>query len=291
MIPLGKPPGRIFINYRRDDVVGVAGRLGDSLNRYFGDGRVFRDVEGIATGADFESVLNQTAQGADAMIVLIGPRWLGITDAQGQRRLMDPQDWVAREIAAALERGIPIYPVLIEQAQMPRAEELPEPLRRLVRYNAISISDQRWADDVIRLAKVVAIDIPGSAAQRMLTLVQWVITLAVWLSVGITTGWVSWQVTHGAATPLALWLSGVNYIVVVGSAMLLLLVVRLFDPARRHWAYLAAGVGLAGSLVGFIVVYEPLDTELSEAMASFFGSTLTAVAMLGLMNLTGFKAR
>lgn len=291
MFRLGKPPGRIFINYRRDDVVGVAGRLGDSLNRYFGDGRVFRDVEGIATGANFEAVLHQTAQSADAMIVLIGPRWLGITDAQGQRRLLDPQDWVAREIASALERGIPVYPVLVEQAQMPRAEELPEPLRPLVRHNAMSISDQRWADDVMRLAKVVAIDIPGSAAQRTLTLVQWAISLAVWVSIGITTGWVSWQVTHGAATPLDLWLSGVNYIVVVGSSTLLLLVARLFDPARRRWAYAAAAVGLVGSLVGFVMVYRPFETDLTEAMGSFFGSTVTAVAMLALMNLTGFKAR
>ena len=95
MFRFGKPPGRIFINYRRDDAVGVAGRLGDSLNRYFGDGRVFRDVEGIDAGANFEDVLQHTAQAADAMIVLIGPRWLGITDAQGRARLHQAEDWVA----------------------------------------------------------------------------------------------------------------------------------------------------------------------------------------------------
>ena len=291
MFRFGKPPGRIFINYRRDDVIGVAGRLGDSLNRYFGDGRVFRDVEGIAAGANFEDVLHHTAQQADAMIVLIGPRWLSCVDAQGRARLLDPQDWVAREIAAALDRGIPVYPVLVEQAQMPRAEELPTSLQALVRHNALSISDQRWAGDVLRLAKVVAIDIPGSAAQRVLRAVQWAISLALFMAVSTTTGWVSWQVTHGAAQPLEPWQSGATYVVVVGSAMLLLLVARLFDPTCRHWAYLAAGVGLAGALAGFVALYHPFETVLSETMGSFFGATTTAFAVLALMNLSGFKAR
>jgi TIR domain len=290
MFRIGKPPGRIFINYRRDDVIGVAGRLGDSLNRYFGDGRVFRDVEGIAAGANFEDVLRHTAEQADAMIVLIGPRWLSSVDAQGRPRLHDPQDWVAREIASALERGIPVYPVLIEHAQMPRAEELPELLRPLVRHNALALSDQRWSADVMRLAKVVAIDIPGSAAQRTLQWVQWAISLALWLSVSLTAGWVAWQVTHGVAQPLVLWQSGVTYVVVVGSSMLLLLVARLFDPACRPWAYAAAAVGLAGSLAGFIALH-PFETDLSETMGSFFGATATAMAVLALMNLSGFKAR
>lgn len=291
MFRFGKPPGRIFINYRRDDVVGVAGRLGDSLNRYFGDGRVFRDIEGIAAGADFEQVLRDTAGQADAMIVLIGPRWLSCVDAQGRARLHDPHDWVAREIASALERGIPIYPVLVEQARMPRTDELPPALQPLVRHNALSISDQRWASDVLRLAKVVAIDIPGSAAQRLLRLVQWVISVALGLSVSITTAWVSWQVAHGVAQPLQLWQSGATYVVVVGSAMLLLLVARLFDPSCRHWAYLAAATGLAGALLGFVALRWPFETDLSETMGSYFGATATAVAVLALMSLSGFKAR
>lgn len=92
MFGLGKAPGRIFINYRRDDVAGVAGRLSDSLSRYFGDGRVFRDVDGIDAGANFEEVLKNTSQSADAMIVLIGRQWTTVADAQGRPRLHDPDD-------------------------------------------------------------------------------------------------------------------------------------------------------------------------------------------------------
>jgi hypothetical protein len=291
MFTMGKPPGRIFINYRRDDTAGVAGRLSDSLSRYFGDGRVFRDVDGIDAGANFEEVLKHTTQSADAMIVLIGRQWLAATDAQGKPRLHDPDDWVAREIAAALAKKIPVYPVLIESTQMPRADELPESLRPLVRHNAVSISDHRWNSDVTRLAKVVAIDIPGSAAERMLQWLRVLISLSLFAAVVVTIGSVCWKWYHGlGAAPLVPALLGITFIVAVGASMLLLFFARLFDPPRRPWAYAAALAGLMGTLVSFIL-YWWLDGGLHESAAMVFGSTVTALAVLILMNQTGFKAR
>jgi len=50
MLLTKKSPGMIFISYRRDDARGIAGRLMDTLSDYFGDGRVFRDIEGIEGG-------------------------------------------------------------------------------------------------------------------------------------------------------------------------------------------------------------------------------------------------
>jgi hypothetical protein len=290
MFSFGNPPGRIFINYRREDAAGVAGRLADTLGRYFGDGRVFRDIEDIEGGENFEDVLKRTAQAADAMIVLIGRQWATIPNPQGRPRLHDPDDWVAREIAAAIERKIPIFPVLVENAVMPRAEELPELLRPLVRHNAISVTDQRWNTDVTRLAKVVAIDIPGSAAERTLQIVQRAISLAIFASMAITAGIVVWNTDHDVRPPLELWQSGVTFVVIVGSVMLLLLYVRLFDPPRRLHVYVSALVGLLGTFVCFALL-APIEPAEREPIWMFFGSTVTATAVLALMNLSGFKAR
>ena len=291
MFGLGKAPGRIFINYRRDDVAGVAGRLSDSLSRYFGDGRIFRDVDGIEAGANFEEVLKNTTHSADAMIVLIGRHWATVADAQGRPRLHDPDDWVAREIAAALDKKIPVYPVLVENAVMPRAEELPPSLQPLVRHNAVSIGDHRWSTDVTRLAKVVAIDIPGSAAERTLQWLRVVISLALVAAVAMTTGVVCWKWFNGkGADAMEPALLGITFIVVVGSSMLLLFFARLFDPSRRIYAYAAALVGLLGTL-SFFILYWWLGSELHESAGMVFGSTVTAMAVLGLMNQTGFKAR
>jgi hypothetical protein len=311
MFGRGKARSRIFINYRRSDSAGFAGRLSDTLGEYFGDDRVFRDIDGIEGGADFEDVLKQTAQAADAMIVLIGPDWVTMTNQSGQRRLHDPDDWVAREIAAAIEKRIPVFPVLIESAPMPRAEELPESLKPLVRYNAISISDSRWSSDVNRLAKIVAIDIPGSAAERILHWVRLAISIALFAAISFTTGVVALKVAAKIAKelqprlldvwrlvdwlwsidpgPLKLWQSGVTFVVIVGSSMLLLVFAHLVDESKRGYVYAASLVGLLGSCACFIWL-EPLNDAM-EPIAMFFGSTVTATAVLILMNLSGFKAK
>ena len=118
-----RPKSRIFINYRRDDARGIAGRLEDSLSAYFGDDRVFRDVNDIAGGGDFESVLHETVLAADAPIVLIGPDWLDIPDKEGRRRLDNADDWVAREIVTALDKQVPIFPVLVEDTPTLRSDD------------------------------------------------------------------------------------------------------------------------------------------------------------------------
>jgi hypothetical protein len=292
-----RAPGRIFINYRRDDTAGSAGRLADSLTDYFGPERVFRDVDGIEAGANFEEVLHRTAQDADAMIVLIGRQWARIVDEEGRVRLHDPDDWVAREIAAGLERGIPIYPVLVESAQMPRAEELPPSLKSLARYNAIALSDQRWASDVVRLARIVAIDIPGSLAERTLAVVQWVVSLALVVALALPAGLVALDQVQGRTVEAALFsraMSGVAFVIISGCVAVLLFYSRLFEPEARRWVHAAAAAGLSGTFGAFL--WAGLGTkegieypQLPVVMFAF--STATSAAVLALMNLSRFKAR
>src|SRR5688572_7250381 len=158
------PKDRIFINYRRDDSAGFAGRLADSLGAWFGPERIFRDVGGIGYGEDFEQTIDSRLEESGAVVVVIGDHWTTLAGADGQRRLDDPFDYVSREISVALRNGIAVVPVLLGNASMPRAEELPEALKDLAKRNAITVSDERWNFDVERLAKVLSIDVPGSVA-------------------------------------------------------------------------------------------------------------------------------
>ena len=50
--------GKIFINYRRDDSIGMAGRLHDRLAQTFGRDKLFMDVDHIPVGEDFVTHLN-----------------------------------------------------------------------------------------------------------------------------------------------------------------------------------------------------------------------------------------
>lgn len=86
-----QPKDKIFINYRRDDAAGFAGRLADSLGDYFGRDRVFRDVTDIDYGDDFEEIIDQKLAESGAVVVLIGDRWSSITDPQGERRPRGPR--------------------------------------------------------------------------------------------------------------------------------------------------------------------------------------------------------
>jgi hypothetical protein len=83
----------------------------------------------------------------DLMLVLIGESWISVKDARGRRRLDDPHDFVGVEIAAVLERDIPVIPVLIQGATMPTQADLPARMQGLARRNALEMSDSHWNDD------------------------------------------------------------------------------------------------------------------------------------------------
>jgi TIR domain len=284
-----KLPGKIFISYRRDDVWGIAGRLMDSLSEYFGDGRVFRDIENIQGGANFESVLSETIGLADAMIVLIGPNWLNITNEAGQRRLDDPNDWVLHEISVALQQKLPVIPVLIEDTPMPRRHELPDSLKPLVRHNAVTISDKRWDYDVTRLAKIVAFDIPNSAIEKKLDIIRIVISFALFVTISITTGILYRNLYMKTLPVLELWQSGITFVAIMSSSVLLLISARLIDTSKRGYIYASGLIGGFGTLISFILL-KPLATS-QEAISMFFGSTVIATAMFVFMNLSGFKPK
>jgi TIR domain len=152
--------GGIFISYRRDDTRQAAGRLADDLADHFGSRHIFRDIEGIELGVDFAQALNQALEACVVMLVLIGPKWLEVRDAQGRRRLDDPRDWIRQEIVTALKRGIRVVPLLIDGTPLPAEDQLPEDLQPLVRRQALEIADTRWRGDLQRLAETLA-RVPG----------------------------------------------------------------------------------------------------------------------------------
>src|SRR5262249_49807853 len=124
---------------------------------------VFMDVDTIEPGIDFADAIQHAVSTCDVLLVLIGPAWLRSTDARGHRRLDDPEDFVRLEIATALARNIRIIPVLVEETKMPDAEDLPEPLKRLTRRNALPISNTRWSYDIERIIDTVKSIVPRSS--------------------------------------------------------------------------------------------------------------------------------
>ena len=155
----------IFISYRRDDAEGQAGRLFDDLTQHFGDDSVFMDVAAIEPGRDFRRAIDEQVASCGVLLAIIGKNWLTAKDESGARRLDDPMDFVRLETASALKRDIPVVPVLVHGASMPRAEELPEDLKELAFRNAVELTHARWDSDVQVLVKALRSHL-GSAQSR-----------------------------------------------------------------------------------------------------------------------------
>jgi hypothetical protein len=144
---------RIFISYRRGDTHGQAHALRERLIRSgYEPSRVFMDVDSIAPGTPFAQQIEGELGSTGVMLVLIGRDWLG---ARGRRRLEDPADYIRLEISTALDRGIPMIPVLVEGTALPRRETLPEPLRPLIEKQTASLDNVSYEADMSRLVNAV----------------------------------------------------------------------------------------------------------------------------------------
>ena len=145
----------IFISYRRDDGSGYTGRIYDHLVKEFGRELLFMDVDNLEPGLDFVEAIERAVGSCDALVAVIGQRWLTSTNERGQRRLDHPEDFVRLEIAAALARDVRVIPVLVGGAQMPRFTDLPENLQPLSHRQALNVSDERFLTDTTRLIKTL----------------------------------------------------------------------------------------------------------------------------------------
>lgn len=155
----------IFIAYRRRDVSYIAGRLADELGAHFGREAVFRDIDSLRPGDDFTAAIKRAVAECDVMLVLIGDDWLTATGPRG-RQMDDPSDLMRLEIATALKRNILVIPILVENARMPTAKELPRELQPLTRRNALVLTDLRWGNEIDQLIRALEVVVRRSAGAQ-----------------------------------------------------------------------------------------------------------------------------
>jgi hypothetical protein len=146
---------RVFISHRREDAAGSVDRLCDWLKRQFGAANVFLDTDKIASGETFTLVLEERLAASDVLLAVIGPRWVSISDAAGNRRIADPKDFVVLEVATALKLGIRVIPVLVGGAPMPTVDQLPAALQGLDKLQATVIDDSRFPQDFDNLVDAI----------------------------------------------------------------------------------------------------------------------------------------
>jgi hypothetical protein len=142
----------IFLSYRRDDERHVAERVYEALVSEFGRESVFKDVDSVPMGADFRQVIMSAVEKCDVLLAFIGKQWLTISDDSGRRRIDNPDDFVRVEIETALDRDIPVIPVLVPEVRALNEESLPPSLSKICfRQSALIRPDPDFGRDMERL--------------------------------------------------------------------------------------------------------------------------------------------
>lgn len=159
----GAPFKRTFISYRRNDSIAHARLIYSLLVTDVGHENVVMDVESFRLGEDFVARINDEMQRCDVVLVIIADDWSGTAtrdDGTEKRRIDDPADFVRLEIELALRHGLEIIPVVINNAKVPRSDELPTSIRPLANRNGIALRMDYIKDDIRRLIShlVVAVD-------------------------------------------------------------------------------------------------------------------------------------
>ncbi len=150
---------KVFLCYRRADASHLAGRMYDKLSTLFGPEEIILDVDTIPAGMEVQVFVKRCIESSAVMLALIGPNWLhqrsrwpssfkdvllGRTNAN--------MDWVIFELGTAIQVGIPVFPVLFDDAAMPSRGQLPPSIRGLDSINAVRIhSAAKFHSDMERI--------------------------------------------------------------------------------------------------------------------------------------------
>jgi TIR domain len=191
----------IFISYRRADVIGHAGHIHEVLAKHFGRNRVFRDIA-IPSGVNFRRDIESALEHCSVVVAVIGKGWLC-------KRLFDPDDMLRHELEVAVERGI-VIPVLVDEAPLPRARDLPSGLRGLIEIQALWIHNDSYRHGlqvlISRVREMVA-PRPPSVLRSLLSPVGWALAVLTGLAnVVLQVGGL--KAAGAGAIVLAAWVTG-----------------------------------------------------------------------------------
>lgn len=154
-------PNSIFVNYRQSDSQHAAMAIAAILKQSFAEGEVFIDRSSILSGRDWPKSISNALETAQVLVAVLGEDWLRCWDEHGRRRIDHPNDWVRLELSRAFERGIPVVPVLLENAEIPSREALDNCLSGICTAQAERVRLDTWDSDLARLIDTLSRLITG----------------------------------------------------------------------------------------------------------------------------------
>jgi TIR domain len=152
--PSPQPRGsRIFISYRRSDTRHIAGRIYDRLKTEISERDIFFDVGTMPIGVNFKQHIASTLEDTAVVVAVVGEKWVNRTWKWSRLLafLGSSEDFVKSEIDLALDLGVPIIPVVVDNVTMPGKRELPKSMAEFASLHAASVRSGRDFDADMRL--------------------------------------------------------------------------------------------------------------------------------------------
>lgn len=151
-----------FISYQRADTLYLAHALGYALRLAGHD--AFVDTGSIGGGELYPQVISKAISRANVVLALIGPKF-------DVKKLHEPTSVVTFEWRYAQYHGAAVVPVLVENAAMPRDNDLPPELRWIAKRNAYALRPSSLEPDIDAVVKAI----PTMAVEpRRVARVLWV---------------------------------------------------------------------------------------------------------------------
>src|SRR4029078_8206838 len=147
----------------------------------------------IPAGVDSQTYMNTQVAACDVLLVVIGQNWLHSKDESGKRRLDSPDDFVAVEIEAALARDIRVIPLSVDEARMPKADKLPDPIKLLARRNAVEVRHSHFGRDAEALIEKIRSSFDGGSVEPRSRRVMAVVLAGAAVEVVLLVGWIGYS--------------------------------------------------------------------------------------------------
>jgi 4a-hydroxytetrahydrobiopterin dehydratase len=152
---------KAFICYRRETESDFARRLAEYLRTEFGKESAYFDRTSNVPGKPWPSKIKEEISLADTFLLVIGPDWLRMQDANSGRRKIDiKSDWVRQELVSflSLEPSTTarfLVPVLVGDAAFPKEDHLDGALKRIADLEYIKLQDTGSRNDFLPLRSVL----------------------------------------------------------------------------------------------------------------------------------------
>ena len=150
---------KIFINYSTGDEENVAAILDRYLSDRFSPEVFFRASKSIPPGADFQETLLEAVRTSDALLAVIGARWLAAGE-DGRRRIDLEDDWRRKEIVEALAHRVRVIPLLVGRIPPLQEADLPPVLAPLAGLQYMKLDNRNLNGNLDDLAAKLVEIIP-----------------------------------------------------------------------------------------------------------------------------------